>query len=53
VHSNTKASEFAKCFHCGNLIYNISKLYEKENNDILYCTFCNIAIKKKKKEVEN
>ena len=33
MDSYTKASEFAKCFHCGNLIYNISKLYEKENNE--------------------
>ena len=45
--------ELPKCFHCGNSIYNLSELYERKNNNMLYCTSCNIAIINKKIEVEN
>ena len=53
MHSKNKNPAISHCFHCGNMIYNISKLYDKEINDALYCTFCNINIKDQKREVEN
>jgi hypothetical protein len=53
MHSKNKNPDVSHCFRCGNLIYNISKLYDIKINDVLYCTFCNINIKNKKNGVEN
>ena len=34
-----------ECFHCGEMIYDIGKLYGCKWNGALYCTNCNICIK--------